>query len=131
MQHISSWERIGYLPFTHAHPFPPNYKSLVNNPCKPPSRRWILKGMDHSAPLDPYVRCESPFSALYIFYVKKILELHEEGFEDRWFAMWDNEPLVQSSAVAADVFIWMSVVVALFKYGWRIGGSKALEDAKT
>ncbi|ODN86794.1 hypothetical protein L198_07156 [Cryptococcus wingfieldii CBS 7118] len=91
MQHISSWERIGYLPFVHA-PLPPDYKSLVINPGKPRSRRWILKGVDdyNWVPLEAYFRCESPFSALYIFYVKKILELHEEGFEDRWFAMWDK-----------------------------------------
>ncbi|TYJ55163.1 hypothetical protein B9479_004201 [Cryptococcus floricola] len=89
MQHISSWERIGYLPFTHDR-LPPNYKSLITNPGKPPSRRWILKGMGNWHPLDAYWRCESHFSALYIFYVQKILELHEEGFEDRWFAMWDK-----------------------------------------
>ncbi|TYJ55166.1 hypothetical protein B9479_004204 [Cryptococcus floricola] len=91
MQHISSWERIGYLPFTHDR-LPPNYKSLITNPGKPPSRTWILKGTGNWnwAPLKAYWRCESPFSALYIFYVKKILELHEEGFEDRWFAMWDK-----------------------------------------
>ncbi|ODN91348.1 hypothetical protein L198_05859 [Cryptococcus wingfieldii CBS 7118] len=89
MKHISSWERIGYLPFMHD-PLPPNYESLITNPEKPSSRRWILKGMGNWAPLDAYWSHESPFSELYIFYVKKILELHEEGFEDRWFAMWDK-----------------------------------------
>ncbi|ODN91322.1 hypothetical protein L198_05832 [Cryptococcus wingfieldii CBS 7118] len=90
MQHISSWERIGYLPFIHAR-LPTDYKSLVSNPGEPRSRRWMLKGVDNGnwAPLDAQFYCDSPFSALYIFYVKKILELHEEGFEDRWFAMWD------------------------------------------
>ncbi|ODN91351.1 hypothetical protein L198_05862 [Cryptococcus wingfieldii CBS 7118] len=92
MKHISSWERIGYLPFAHPR-LPPNYKFLITNPGKPLSRRWMLKGMGYWAwaPLDAHYDCESPFSSLYIFYVKKILELHEEeGFEDRWFAMWDK-----------------------------------------
>ncbi|ODN74862.1 hypothetical protein L202_07166 [Cryptococcus amylolentus CBS 6039] len=91
MQHISSWERIGYLPFIHDR-LPPDYKSLVINPVKPRSRRWMLNGVDNYnwAPLDAQFYCESPFSALYIVYVKKILELHEEGFEDRWFAMCDK-----------------------------------------
>ncbi|ODN91333.1 hypothetical protein L198_05844 [Cryptococcus wingfieldii CBS 7118] len=88
MKHISSWERIGYLPFVHDR-LPPNYESLITNPGKPGSRKWMLKGTDHWYPVDAYWTCKSPFSALYILYVKKILELHEEGFEDRWFAMWD------------------------------------------
>ncbi|ODN82662.1 hypothetical protein L202_00959 [Cryptococcus amylolentus CBS 6039] len=47
--------------------------------------------MGNWVPLDAYWSCESPFNALYILYVKKTLELYEEGFENRDIPISESE----------------------------------------
>ncbi|WVQ72040.1 hypothetical protein IAR50_001584 [Cryptococcus sp. DSM 104548] len=89
MQHVDSWEDIGYLPRTYANLLL-DYQSLIANPTIPPSRTWNIKGEGMMDRIEADESHEAPFSALFIFYVKKILELHEEGFEDRWFEMWER-----------------------------------------
>ncbi|WVQ75722.1 hypothetical protein IAR50_005352 [Cryptococcus sp. DSM 104548] len=85
MQHITHWEILAYVPLIYD-PLPPDYLSLVADPAIPPSRKWDLyAGSDVINS-----RHQAPFSGLYVLYVKKVLELHEEGFEDQWFDMWDK-----------------------------------------
>ncbi|WVQ77249.1 hypothetical protein IAR50_006932 [Cryptococcus sp. DSM 104548] len=89
MQHVNYWEENGYLPRNYA-PLPPRYALLITNPTIPPSCTWDLKGRQMRARLEAHYGHDAPFSASYVFYAKEVLELHEEGFEDRWFEMWER-----------------------------------------
>ncbi|WVQ75305.1 hypothetical protein IAR50_004921 [Cryptococcus sp. DSM 104548] len=89
MQHVSRWEVLAYVPRDYD-PLPPDYLSLVDNPTIPPSRKWDLYAQAMVVRRKIHYHHEAPFSGLYVLYAKRILELHEEGFEDRWFDMWDK-----------------------------------------